>query len=103
MPGIGMTDRLTTAGIVVGEWELRSAAWTDRHQHAEINYVLEGELHVSCDAEMRVVVAGEAVVVPAGSQARYAAPAYARMLFVYGPSDDGHASTDTHYEQLDPS
>jgi len=41
------------------------------------------------------------VVVPAASRARYVAPVYARMLFVYGPSTDGHASSDTEYMELD--
>jgi hypothetical protein len=46
------------------------------------------------------VAPGHAVVVPRGSLARYAAPVYARMLFVYGPSDDGHATSDGRYEEL---
>ena len=99
-PRVGGSDRLSTADLVVGQWSLTAAAWTDRHQHEEINYVLEGELHVSCGGETRVVIAGEAVLVPAGARARYAAPEHARMLFVYGPSDDGHAASDVSYEEL---
>jgi hypothetical protein len=38
--------------------------------------------------------------VPPGTPARYAAPVFARMLFVYGPSTDGHAAMDTLYEEL---
>jgi ethanolamine utilization protein EutQ (cupin superfamily) len=62
--------------------------------------VLEGELHVTCDGRREVILPGYAVVVPAGSLARYAAPIYARMLFVYGPSRDGHAMYDGRYEEL---
>jgi hypothetical protein len=40
------------------------------------------------------------VVIPPGALARYEAPVFARMLFVYGPSDDGHAMTDGCYEEL---
>jgi len=43
---------------------------------------------------------GRAVVVPPGTLARYAAPVHARMLFVYGPSTDGHAMSDGRYEEL---
>ena len=43
----------------------------------EINYVIEGELHVDCDGSGSVVGPGDFVVVPAGSRARYAAPTYA--------------------------
>ncbi len=91
---------LAAGGIVVGEWSLTAAAWSDRHDHVEINYVLEGELHVTCDGATQVVGTGGFVVVPAGSLARYHAPRDARMLFVYGPSTDGHASADTAYEEL---
>ena len=97
---MGRGDRLSTDDLVIGEWSLTAAAWTDRHQHDEINRVLEGELHVTCDGETVVVHPGEIVWVPAGSKARYAAPTYARMMFIYGPSNDGHAASDTSFEQL---
>jgi ethanolamine utilization protein EutQ len=84
----------------MGEWSLTRAAWTDRHQHIEVNYVLEGELHVTFDGATHVARSGETVLVPRGSRARYEAPVFARMLFVYGPSTDGHAATDTEYEEL---
>ena len=100
-PGMAGGSQLHTRDLIVGEWSLRAAAWTDRHQHEEVNYVLEGELHVECDGVMRVVRPGEAVLVPAGSVARYAAPVFARMLYIYGPSPDGrHGATDTRYEAL---
>jgi ethanolamine utilization protein EutQ (cupin superfamily) len=92
-----------TDELMIGEWSLTAAAWTDRHQHEETNWVLEGELHVTCDGRHEVAAAGSAVIVPAGSLARYEAPTYARMLFVYGPSRDGHAMTDGRYEDLDPA
>ena len=87
--------------VIVGEWSLERAAWTDRHLHEEINYVIEGELHVTYDDATHVAVAGDVVVVPAGTRARYAAPVHARMVFVYGPSEDGHASHDKEYTELD--
>ena len=93
-------SRLETDDLVIGEWSLTATAWTDRHRHEEINRVLEGELHVTCDRVTEVVHAGEIVVVPAGSLARYAAPKYARMMFVYGPSSDGHATSDAAIEDL---
>jgi ethanolamine utilization protein EutQ (cupin superfamily) len=90
----------TTAGLMLGEWSLTRAAWTDRHRHEEVNHVLEGELLVTCDGATVVLPAGASVVVPAGSLARYEAPVYARMLFVYGPSADGHATADWRYDEL---
>ena len=87
--------------VVVGEWSLERAAWTDRHLHEELNYVIEGELHVTYDDETYVAAPGDVVVVPAGKRARYAAPVFARMVYVYGPSDDGHAAHDVEYTDLD--
>jgi len=90
-----------TEQLVIGEWSLTAAAWTDRHQHEETNWAVDGELHVTCDGRQEIVRAGQAVTVPAGTLARYAAPVHARMIFVYGPSRDGHAASDTRYEELD--
>ena len=100
-PGMAGCESLRTRDFIVGQWSLTAAAWTDRHDHEEVNYVLEGELHVECDGLTRVVRPGEAVLVEAGSLARYAAPVYARMLYVYGPSPDGsHGTTHAFYEAL---
>ena len=99
-PGMRGGRAVVTEELKLGEWSLAAAAWTDRHLHEETNWVLEGELHVTCDGRREVVVPGNAVVVPAGSLARYEAPIYARMLFVYGPSRDGHAMYDGRYEAL---
>ena len=87
--------------VVLGEWTLERAAWTDCHNHEELNYVIEGELHVTYGDETYVAGAGDVVIVPAGQRARYEAPTFARMVFVYGPSDDGHATFDAEYTELD--
>ena len=99
--GMGRGARFETDELVIGEWSLTKAAWTDRHHHDEINRVLEGELHVTSDGETTIVHPGEMVVVPAGALARYSAPVFARMMFIYGPSSDGHVASDTKYERLD--
>jgi quercetin dioxygenase-like cupin family protein len=99
-PRIQGGGAVATEQLVIGEWSLTAAAWTDRHAHEETNWVLEGELHVTCDAHREVVTAGQAVIVPGGVRARYEAPRYARMLFVYGPSEDGHALLEGAYEEL---
>ena len=98
--GLGLGERHSTRDLVLGEWSLTAAAWTDRHQHEEINLVVEGELHVTYDGSTHVVPAGTAVLVPPGALARYEAPEFARMVFLYGPSIDGHAATDVAYEDL---
>lgn len=87
--------------VAMGEWSLTRAAWCDRHHHEELNYVVEGELHVTYDDRTHVAGPGDVVIVPAGTRARYEAPVHARMVFVYGPSSDGHAAFDTEYIELD--
>jgi ethanolamine utilization protein EutQ (cupin superfamily) len=102
MPGrtiIDPPDRAWT-GIALMEWELTRAEWTDRHPHDEINYLLDGELHVESEGERVVARPGDTVVVHAGSRARYSAPAYARMLAIYGPNPEGLESGDFAFRTL---
>lgn len=100
-PGSGSGHPATGADVVMGEWSLTRSAWYDRHLHEELNYVLEGELHVTYDDETFVARPGDVVVVPAGMRACYAAPVHARMIYVYGPSTDGHATYDGEYVEFD--
>jgi quercetin dioxygenase-like cupin family protein len=102
-PRVSGRRSISTDELVVGEWCLAAAAWTDRHQHEETNWVLEGELRVTCAGRTEIVGPGHAVIIPPGALARYEAPVYARMVFVYGPSRDGHAMSDTRYEELPPT
>jgi ethanolamine utilization protein EutQ (cupin superfamily) len=104
MPGRGIigTDAPAWTGVQVMEWELSAAEWTDRHPHEEINHVLAGELHVTCDDTTVVAGPGDTVRVEAGSRATYAAPAYARMLAIYGPNPDAAESGDFAYRRLNP-
>lgn len=93
---------LHRAGLIIGEWSLDRAAWTDLHQHDEITVLLEGSLTVSTSRESVTLRPGDRVAVPAGHRARYEASGYARMLYIYGPSHDGHATIDGRYEALGP-
>jgi hypothetical protein len=76
-------------GCVVGPPPARGDEW-----------VLEGELRATCEGRTAIVRPGHAVIIPPGALARYEAPIFARMLFVYGPSRDGHAMADGCYEEL---
>jgi quercetin dioxygenase-like cupin family protein len=100
-PRLRSSPRTVENDLVVGEWMLERAAWSDRHEHEEINFVIEGELEVSYEGHQFVARAGDVVIVPAGIRARYAAMESARMFYIYGPSTDGHASHDQEYEELD--
>ncbi|MGQ0466668.1 MAG: cupin domain-containing protein [Sporichthyaceae bacterium] len=98
MPRIAVTTASDVDGVSVGEWTLERAAFTDRHQHAEINAVTEGELHVTCGGTTHVLGPGDRIVVPGGEKARYCAPVFARMVYVYGPGEPGMAGM--LYEEL---
>ena len=98
MPRLLASATTEAGGVVTGQWSLERAAFTDRHQHVEVNTVLEGELHVHCLGAVCVLSPGDTIAVPAGAVARYEAPAYARMTYVYGPGERG--MTDDAYEEL---
>src|SRR5687767_13855186 len=72
--------------VVLSEWELERAVWTDLHHHDEINHILEGELHVETGGTSVIARTGDTVRVAAGQLGRYSAPKYARMFTVYGPN-----------------
>lgn len=87
--------------VAVMEWELTSAQWTDRHPHDELNFILEGELHVEVDGTTVVAGVGDTVRVKGGSNGRYWAPVHARMLAVYGPNPGGAESDSFSLTILD--
>ena len=84
---------------MLSEWELRAARWTDRHEYDELNYVLEGELHVESGGVTVIAVTGDVIRVPAGSTGHYWAPRYARMLAVYGPNPEGKPTSSVPTDQ----
>jgi ethanolamine utilization protein EutQ (cupin superfamily) len=100
--GIVDPDDAGWQSVAVMEWELRAAEWTDRHPYDELNFVLDGELHVESDGLTVVARTGDTVRVAAGSTGRYSAPTYARMLAIYGPNPDGFESDSFALRPLEP-
>jgi hypothetical protein len=84
---------------VLSEWELRAESWTDQHPHTEYTFVIEGHVFIESGGVTVEARAGDVVCVPAGVIGRYWAPAYARLLAIYGPSDGG-VSRSLGYEKL---
>lgn len=88
-------------GVCMSEWELDRASFSDHHPHDEINFVLEGELVVRIGATEVRGGPGTTIKVPAGQVGHYLAPAYARMLAIYGPNPSGADSQIYEYVELD--
>ena len=84
---------------VMFEWELTAESWTDQHPHSEYNFVIEGQLFVESGGVTVEAQAGDVVRVPAGAVGRYWAPAYARLLAIYGPNK-GEPSRRLGYQKL---
>lgn len=89
------------------EWELEAGTWTDLHHHDEVNFILEGELHVESEGTTIIARPGDTVTVKAGHLGSYSAPKYARMVAIYGPNPgkpDEHFSFTAHAtEKSSPS
>ncbi|WP_326591041.1 cupin domain-containing protein [Streptomyces brevispora] len=81
----------------VSEWSLTGAGWSDRHPHDELNYVIEGELHIESGGTTVVLRPGDAALVAKGETGRYWAPEYARMFAVYGSNPEGETSDYLDY------
>ncbi|WP_408899723.1 cupin domain-containing protein (plasmid) [Nocardioides sp. R1-1] len=83
---------------VIMEWELVQGEFSDEHPYDEINFVLDGELHVESEGECVVAQQGDTVRVLAGSIGVYRAPRYARMLLVYDHNPFG-VETAVHFNR----
>ena len=88
-PGMATGSRTEAGEVVAGPWSLTRASFTDRHEHVEINVVLEGELVVTVDGVATTLGPGDTIAVPAGTVARYEAPVHAHMIYIYGPGPRG--------------
>ncbi|MFC9550224.1 cupin domain-containing protein [Rhodococcus sp. NPDC056960] len=89
------------SGYAISEWELLQAGFTDHHPHDENAFVLAGALHVEVDGLEVVARAGDNIRVPAGKTGKYWAPAFARMLGIYGPNPGGAPSHYLEYWEID--
>ena len=98
MPRLAASPTVEQGGLVYGTWSITAARYTDHHQHAEANTVLEGSLEITYAGATHVVGPGSTHVVPAGVEATYAAPVFAKMLWSYGPGERGTALE--RYEEL---
>jgi ethanolamine utilization protein EutQ len=89
---VRLRDVVTSADgmpIAAGVMSLREGAFPWRLDYDEVEYVLEGELHITCGDERVVGRPGDVIAVPKGSSITFGTPSWARFLYVTYPADWG--------------
>ena len=87
---IGLTDVITAAdnsSIAAGfmQWEKCSFPWTLTYD--EIDVVLEGELHITCDGKTHIGKPGDVFLIPKGAAIEFGTPDKVRFVYVTYPAD----------------
>jgi ethanolamine utilization protein EutQ len=75
--------------MAAGVMSLREGSFAWRLDYDEVEYVLEGELHITCGDERVVGRPGDVIAVPKGSSITFGTPSWARFLYVTYPADWG--------------
>jgi ethanolamine utilization protein EutQ len=97
-PGPAPAMDVRTRDVVTGEngvpmaagvMSLREGAFPWTLDYDEVEYVLEGELHLTCGDQVVVARPGDVVAVPRGSSITFGTPSWARFLYVTYPADWG--------------
>ncbi len=86
------TDVVTSADglpMAAGVMSLRAGSFPWTLDYDEVEYVLEGELHITCGDELVVGRPGDVIAVPKGTSITFGTPSWARFLYVTYPSDWG--------------
>ncbi len=75
--------------IAAGVMSLRAGSFPWNLDYDEVEYVIEGELHITT-ADQRVVGRpGDVIAVPKGSSITFGTPSWAKFLYVTYPADWG--------------
>lgn len=73
--------------MAAGVMSLREGSFDWTLDYDEIQYVLEGELHIIRGRERAVGVAGDVIAVPRGSTITFSTPAWAKFMYVTYPAN----------------
>lgn len=89
---IGLTDVIGSAdnsAIAAGfmQWEKSSFPWT--LDYDEIDVVLEGELHITCEGKTSVGKPGDVMLIPRGASVEFGSPGKVRFVYITYPADWG--------------
>ena len=70
-----------------GLMEMKQTTFDWTLTYDEIDYVIEGRLFIHCDGRTETAGPGEVLLIPKGSKIQFAAPDFARFLYVTYPAD----------------
>lgn len=73
--------------IAAGVMSLREGSFPWTLDYDEVEYVIEGELHIRTDDQLVVGRPGDLIAVPKGSRISFGTPSWAKFLYVTYPAD----------------
>ena len=77
--------------MAAGVMSLREGSFPWTLDYDEVEYVIEGELHITTADQKVVGRPGDVIAVPKGSSITFGTPSWARFLYVTYPADWGGA------------
>ena len=78
--------------MAAGVLSLREGSFPWTLDYDEVEYVIEGELHITTADQQVVGRPGDVIAVPKGSSITFGTPSWARFLYVTYPADWGGAA-----------
>ena len=73
--------------IATGVMSLREGSFPWTLDYDEVEYVIEGELHIRTDDQVVVGRPGDVIAIPKGSRISFGTPSWAKFLYVTYPAD----------------
>lgn len=87
---VRLRDVVTSADglpMAAGVMSLRAGSFPWTLDYDEVEYVLEGELHITLSGRVTVGRPGDVIAIPKGSSITFGTPSWARFLYVTHPAD----------------
>ena len=75
--------------MAAGVMSLREGSFPWTLDYDEVEYVIEGELHIVCGDRTVIGRPGDVIAVPKGSSITFGTPSWAKFLYVTYPADWG--------------
>ena len=81
---VGVADK-APMGVGYLEWDAAGFDW--KLDYAEVDVVVEGELHITTQGKTLKARPGDVVYIPKGTALRFASPGYVKFVYVTWPAD----------------